>query len=50
MGGTSCEVFTCDRLTADIIGEGRRVFGFPVPMSVREDTVDEFVDRLLRVV
>lgn len=49
MGGTSCEVFTCDRLTADIIGEGRRVFGFPAPMSVREGTVDEFVERLLRV-
>jgi hypothetical protein len=48
MGGTNCEVFTCDRLTADIIGEGRRAFGFPAPMSVSEHTVDEFVDRLLR--
>lgn len=49
MGGTSCEVFTCDRLTADIIGEGRRAFGFGAPMSVREGTVDEFVERLLAV-
>lgn len=49
MGGTSCEVFTCDRLTADIIGEARRAFGFGAPMSVREGTVDEFVERLLCV-